>query len=174
MPLIPLMPYFHLLNTNYFDSELVRNDTPLVSVKWSDRRLRKTAGFYKRYANGKAEIVVSRPVLEFLPEQALLGTLCHEMIHAWVDLVLEVRESHGSNFLARMDLINSAQSNFNISIFHNFPVKSQAIRWIVHCPKCGVTGHYKRFVRGAACRKCCEKYNGGRWDSNCLLVYEAA
>ena len=34
----------------------------------------------------------SRPIFENLPKNAITSTLCHEMIHAWVDLILKIRE----------------------------------------------------------------------------------
>ena len=67
---------------------------PKVAVRWSDGRMRTTAGLYKRKTNFSGvkadEMIFSRPVLENLPEKALTSTLCHEMIHAWIDLVLKV------------------------------------------------------------------------------------
>ena len=110
MSLVPLLPLFHCFNRQYFDGTLTTGNTPLLSIRWSDGRLRKTAGFYRRTQfygfKSSSEIVLSRPVLEHLPESATKSTLCHEMIHAWIDLVLKKDEEHGSNFHARMDLIN--------------------------------------------------------------------
>ena len=48
MSLIPLLPLFHRFNSQYFDNSLAVNNQPLVKVKWSDNRLKTTAGFYKR------------------------------------------------------------------------------------------------------------------------------
>ena len=60
-------------------------------MRWSDGRMSRTAGYYRRgpgVGEGRgSEIVLSRPVLEPLPQEATESTLCHEMIHAWVDLV---------------------------------------------------------------------------------------
>ena len=48
MPVIPLLPLFHRLNYQYFENSLTVNNQPLVKVRWSDNRLKTTAGFYKR------------------------------------------------------------------------------------------------------------------------------
>jgi len=48
MPLIPLLPLFHTINRQYFENSLAVNNQPLVKVRWSDNRLKTTAGFYKR------------------------------------------------------------------------------------------------------------------------------
>jgi len=177
MPLVPLLPIFHSFNREYFDGSLTVGAQPLLSLRWSDGRLRKTAGFYRRgprvRASNGCEIVLSRPLLEHLPQSATESTLCHEMIHAWIDLILNVREGHGPHFRARMAAINSFQDNFEITISHKFPVATTPPRWLALCPSCGLRFPYRRLVRGAACRKCCEAHHGGRWDSSCLLVYES-
>ena len=88
--------------------------------------MRTTAGIYSRKTNflgvKASEIILSRPVLENLPQKALMSTLCHEMIHAWIDLVLEVEEAHGPNFLKRMAEINSSQTDFQVTVHHSFPI----------------------------------------------------
>ena len=177
MPLVPLLPIFHRFNREYFDGSLTKFHEPIVSVRWSDGRLRNTAGFYHRgprvLCNKGSEIVLSKPVLINLPYQAIESTLCHEMIHAWIDLVLGLQEGHGPNFRARMDAINSSQSRFQVSIRHRFPVPQKSPKWLAVCPLCGKRSFYKRLVRGAACKYCCDTFHGGRWHSSCLLTYES-
>jgi hypothetical protein len=172
----PLPPLFHRLNREHFEGTLVRGGRPLVDLRWSDGRLTRTAGLYRRgrLADGRAlcEIVLSRPVLGCLPRQATLSTLCHEMIHAWVDRVLEVREVHGPRFRERMGRINAAQNEFTVSLRHSFPLPLETARWIARCPRCGRQAPYRRRRRGLACRACCERWFGGRWDASCLLVFE--
>tara|TARA_Y100001968_G_scaffold275985_1_gene270039 strand:- start:13884 stop:14432 length:549 start_codon:yes stop_codon:yes gene_type:complete len=176
MTLVPLLPIFHRFNREYFDGLLVKGDEPIVSVRWSDGRLKNTAGFYKRghrVAGPKGcEIVLSKPVLSNLPITAVESTLCHEMIHAWIDLILKVREGHGPNFQARMHLINASQQRFRISICHNFPIPQKPPKWLARCPSCGLASPYKRLMRGAACKRCCDILYGGKWHSSCLLIYE--
>ena len=178
MSLVPLLPLFHSFNTKYFDGSLANGIHPKVSVRWSDARLRKTAGFYRKSSTGlftkKSEIVLSRPILANLPSIAIESTLCHEMIHAWIDLVLCVREGHGPNFHARMTAINTAQKRFQVSVRHNFPLPISRPKWVAVCPSCGLRSPYQRLVRGVACRQCCNTYHGGGWHASCLLKYEPA
>ncbi len=178
MPLVPLLPLFHYFNREHFEGSLTFGSHPIVSVRWSDGRLRKTAGFYRRErlfgGQLKAEIVLSSPLLRKLPQSATESTLCHEMIHAWIDLVLQVKEGHGDNFHARMAAINSSQSKFQVSVRHQFPIPLESPKWWAFCPSCGLRSPYKRRVRGAACRRCCDNYHDGVWNSGYLLIYEPA
>ena len=176
MSLIPVLPLFLKLNRQYFQNSLLENGLPKVSVRWSDGRMRTTAGLYKRktnfYGNKVGEIILSRPVLENLPEKALMSTLCHEMIHAWIDLVLKVDEAHGPNFKKRMTEINSSQTDFQITVRHSFPISKKNPKWLATCPSCKRSFRYQRIVKGAACRSCCNNLFGGRWDKKCLLTYK--
>ena len=178
MPLVPLLPLFHDFNKAHFNDSLTIGSKPIVSIRWSDGRLRKTAGFYRRsqsfLGNSRSEIVLSRPLLQKLPQTATESTLCHEMIHAWIDLVLNVREGHGPNFQSQMAAINAAQNRFKVSILHQFPVPFDVPKWWAVCPTCGLRSPYKRRVNGAACRQCCNNYHGGSWNESCLLIYVPA
>jgi len=183
MPLEPLLPLFHRFNREHFAGALAPGDTPLVSVRWSDGRLRRSAGLYRfgQRADGRAlsEIVLSRPLLEPLPREATCSTLCHEMIHAWTHRVLGVQEVHGPHFRARMAAINAAQAEFVVSVRHRYPLPAQAQgapahRWLARCPRCGVSAPYRRRVKGLACRACCQLHHGGRWDASCLLEFVEA
>ncbi|MEB3166171.1 MAG: SprT family zinc-dependent metalloprotease [Cyanobacteriota bacterium] len=177
MPLEPLLPLFHRLNREHFEGSLAPEGRPLVDLRWSDGRLTRTAGLYRRGhrpdGGRLCEIVLSRPLLEPLPLEATLSTLCHEMIHAWIDRVLEAREVHGPRFRARMAAINASQSVFRVELRHRFPLPVEAARWLARCPRCGHEAPYQRRRRGLACRRCCERFHGGRWDASCLLVFEA-
>mgnify|MGYP001257111302 CR=1 FL=1 len=176
MPLKPLLPLFHGFNRQFFNSSLTKGLKPLVSLRWSDGRLRKTAGFYRRIKSGffsiHSEIVLSKPVLESLPSSAIESTLCHEMIHAWIDLVLRLDEGHGPNFQKMMNLINASQNRFQVSIRHNFPVPSVIPKWWAICPSCSIRYPYQRMVPGAACKRCCQIHHNGLWNISCLLKYE--
>ena len=183
VPIEPLLPLFHRLNREHFGGALAPEGRPLASARWSDGRMRRSAGLYRfgRHADGRelSEIVLSRPLLEPLPREALLGTLCHEMIHAWTHRVLQVREVHGPHFRARMAAINAAQSDFTVSVRHRYPLPGEGAgataghRWLARCPRCGVSAPYRRRVKGLACRACCQLHHGGRWDSSCLLEFLA-
>ena len=176
LPLEPLPPLFHRLNREHFESSLSMEGRPLVALRWSNGRLTRTAGFYRRglSRDGRdlCEIVLSRPLLEPLPRVATISTLCHEMIHAWVDLVLKVKEVHGPRFRARLEAINRDQRDFEVSLRHRFPVPRPTNRWIARCPCCGLKASYQHRRRGLACRICCDRFHGGRWDPSCLLMFE--
>jgi predicted SprT family Zn-dependent metalloprotease len=178
MPLVPLLPLFHRLNREHFEGSLAPDGISLVSVRWSDGRMRRSAGLYRygRRGDGSSvsEIVLSRPLLEPLPVEATAGTLCHEMIHAWIHRVLRVNEAHGPRFRARMAAINAAQADFTVSVRHRFPVPAETSRWLARCPNCGLTAPYQRRQTGIACRICCERFHGGRWHASCQLVFEPA
>ncbi len=176
MALEPLLPLFHRLNREHFEGSLVRGQQPLLAVRWSDGRMRRTAGLYRRGPqvappHGR-EIVLSRPLLDPLPRLATESTLCHEMIHAWVDLVLGSSEGHGPQFRARMEQINRAQDRFVVSVRHRFPVPVTAPRWLAVCPRCGHRSPYRRRLAQAACRSCCDRHHGGRWHASCVLQFQ--
>jgi len=177
VPLAPLLPLFHRLNREHFAGALCDGDgQALVSVRWSDGRMRRSAGLYRygrdRRGHSLSEIVLSRPLLDPLPWDATASTLCHEMIHAWVHRVLQADEVHGPQFRARMAVINAAQQEFVVSVRHRFPVPVQPAAWIAHCPSCGLRSPYRRRRSGLACRPCCERLHGGRWHADCLLRFE--
>jgi hypothetical protein len=173
----PLLPLFHRLDREHFDGALAPGGRSLVGLRWSDGRMSRTAGLYRRGrrrdGTDLCEIVLSRPLLEPLPREAILGTLCHEMIHAWIDRVLGVREVHGPQFRERMARINQAQSDFQVSLRHRYPLPLASSRWTALCPSCGLTAPYRRRVRGVACRFCCDRLHGGRWHPSCQLVFTA-
>ena len=118
MPLHPLPPLFHRLDREHFDGQLAFLQRPELRIRWSDGRMTRTAGLYRR-GPGLSEIVLSRPLLVPLPLEATLSTLCHEMIHAWVDRVQRVKEVHGPQFRARMAQINGAQQDFEVTLRHS-------------------------------------------------------
>ena len=176
MSLIPVLPLFLKLNGQYFQNSLFERGVPRVSLRWSDGRMRTTAGLYRRKTNffgvKVGEIILSRPVLENLPDKALMSTLCHEMIHAWVDLVLKVEEVHGPHFMKRMEEINSSQTDFQVTVRHSFPILKKIPKWVATCPSCKQSFFYQRMVKGVACRRCCNTYFGGRWNEKYLLKYQ--
>ena len=92
MSVIPLLPLFHKFNSQYFQNSLTVKNQPLVKFRWSDNRLKTTTGFYKRkriYGLVDSEIILSKPILSKLSNSEINSTLCHEMIHAWVDRILK-------------------------------------------------------------------------------------
>ena len=175
MSVIPLLPLFHRFNKQFFDNSLTVNQQPLVKVRWSDNRLKTTAGFYKRKKiNGliDSEIVLSKPILSKLSNREIYSTLCHEMIHAWVDRILKKNEIHGPNFLNKMNQINAKENNFQISVRHNFPVERREFKYTGKCKKCGEKYMYRKRIKNIACKKCCKLFFNGSWNKNCLILFD--
>ena len=175
MAVIPLVPIFHSFNRLFFDRTLTINQVPILKLKWSDNRLTTTAGFYKRIKiNGtvQSEIILSKPVLENSKLQNIHSTLCHEMIHAWVDLVLNINEVHGTNFMTKMAQINSQQDYFKVTIKHDFPVLRKELKHVGVCLNCGDKYLYRKRMKNIACKKCCNLFYKGLWNKECLIVFD--
>ena len=175
MTVIPLIPIFYKFNKMFFENSLIRNQKPLVHLRWSDNRLKTTAGIYKRKKVGgivSSEIILSKPILENLPLNEIQSTLCHEMIHAWVDRILKINEIHGPNFQRKMIEINNVQNNFQISIKHNYPVIRNELKHKGKCIHCGEVFIYRKRVKNLACKKCCLNFFNGAWNKKCLIKFE--
>ena len=175
MTLIPLLPIFHKFNKLFFDNTLTINQEPIVKIKWSDNRLRTTAGLYKRIkTNGtiKSEIILSKSVLANSELQNIQSTLCHEMIHAWIDRILNINEIHGINFISKMEQINLQQNNFKVTIKHNFPVLRRELKYVGVCLNCGDKYLYRKRMKNIACKKCCNRFYNGLWNKKCLIVFD--
>ena len=174
MTVIPLLPLFHRFNKQYFDNSLMLNQQPLVKVRWSDNKLKTTAGLYKRRTiNGviDSEIILSKPILSYLSINEINSTLCHEMIHAWVDRILKKNEIHGPNFLTKMGEINEKENNFQISVRHSFPIKRMELKYMGKCQNCGQIFRYRKRIKNIACKKCCKLFFNGAWNKNCLIMF---
>ena len=175
MPVIPLLPLFHRFNKQFFGNSLTVRQEPLVKVRWSDNRLKTTAGYYKRKKiNGViySEIILSKPILSKLSHREINSTLCHEMIHAWVDRILNKNEIHGPNFLNKMKEINQKEHNFQISVRHSFPIERRELKHIGTCQNCGEKFIYRKRIKNIACKKCCKLFFNGSWNKNCLILFD--
>ena len=167
MGILCLPPLFHRYNRAFFATAIPYHQ---LRLSWS-RRMSRAAGSYRR-RGGLGQITLSLPVLSPLPASATHSTLMHEMIHAWVDLVLHRREGHGPCFRAKMGEINGQDMGLTISIRHHFPVPPSPASWQARCDCCGAVTPYQRRVKGLACRACCRRFNGGCWDQRFLLRFE--
>ena len=175
MAVIPLIPIFHKFNKLFFENTLTINQEPIVKIKWSDNRLRTTAGFYKRTkikGNIQSEIILSKPVLANSELQNIHSTLCHEMIHAWIDRILNINEIHGINFISKMEQINLQQNNFKVTIKHNFPVLRKELKYVRVCLNCGNQYLYRKRMKNIACKKCCNLFFNGLWNKKCLIIFD--
>ena len=175
MAVIPLIPIFHKFNKLFFENSLTINQEPIVKIKWSDNRLRTTAGFYKRIKTKgtiQSEIILSKPVLANSELQNIHSTLCHEMIHAWIDRVLNINEIHGINFISKMEQINLQQNNFKVTIKHDLPVLRKELKYVGVCLNCGNQYLYRKRMKNIACKKCCNLFFNGLWNKKCLIVFD--
>jgi len=172
---IPLIPIFHKFNKLFFENTLTINNEPIVKLKWSDNRLKTTAGFYKRIKTNEiiqSEIILSKPVLANSELKNIYSTLCHEMIHAWVDRVLQINEIHGVNFINKMEQINLQQNNFKVTIKHDFPVFRKELKYVGVCLNCRNQYLYRKRMKNIACKKCCNLFFNGLWNKKCLIVFD--
>lgn len=124
-----------------------------------------------------ARSLLSRPLLEPLPSEALLSTLCHEMVHALVDRVLGINEVHGPHFRARMQAINSSQEASQVSVLHRYLLPASSARWLAHCPRCAAPPLQTQGVPGRPAASVAIAFmggavHGGRWHRSCLLRFE--
>ena len=175
MTVIPLLPLFHKFNNQYFENSLTVDQQPLVKVRWSDNRLKTTAGIYKSRKINDAidsEIILSKPILSKLSNCEINSTLCHEMIHAWVDRILKKREIHGPNFINKMREINEKEKNFQISVRHSFPVERKELKFIGTCQNCGKKFIYRKRIKNIACKKCCNTFFNGLWNKSCIILFD--
>ena len=175
MAVIPLIPIFHKFNKLFFENTLTINQESIVNIKWSDNRLRTTAGLYKRTKSKgtvQSEIILSKPVLANSELQNIHSTLCHEMIHAWIDRILNINEIHGINFISKMEQINLQQNNFKVTIKHNFPVLRKELECVGVCINCGNQYLYRKRMKNIACKKCCNLFFNGLWNKKCLIIFD--
>ena len=140
-----LDPLFWQLNR-----ELFENQIPTIPVAWSSRMTRSAGLFWwkerpKRQGDAlECGIRLSWPLLGDRPHPDLLGTLAHEMIHAWVALYLaDLKHGHGVLFQTKMAEVNRMQSEFVVTQRHSFTAEVQRHakhRW--DCSQCGTV--YRR------------------------------
>ena len=131
--------------------------------------------FYKRkIIKGlvDSEIILSKPILSKLSNSEINSTLCHEMIHAWVDRILKKNEIHGPNFLEKMNEINEKEKNFQISVRHSFPIERRELKYIGTCQNCGEKFFYRKRIKNIACKKCCVNFFNGSWNKKCLILFD--
>ena len=116
-------------------------------------------------------------ILRHFPKNQILmnllnSTLCHEMIHAWVDRILKKNEIHGPNFLEKMHEINSKEKNFQIAVRHSFPIERRELKYIGTCQHCGEKFFYRKRIKNIACKKCCVNFFNGSWNKKCLILFD--
>ena len=137
----------------------------LIAVKWN-HRLRSTAG-YASFPSWKIEL---NPKLEEFDGQ-VRRTLLHELAHlvAYHRAGRRRIEPHGREW-------QQACADVGIpgeTARHKLPLPRQEVarNLIYACSHCGlVVKRVRKFHRHTACSECCNRYNGGAYDSRFRFV----
>lgn len=127
-----------------YNAQYFNNDLNAVSVMWSNRMTTAAGVCYCRRSklqtqgesliNKDIKIHLSAPLLQFRPIDDLHSTLLHEMIHAYL-FFHSIPDDHGPNFLSHAARI-TAQSGFNITIYHTFHDETNYFSSTYKCNKC--------------------------------------
>jgi predicted SprT family Zn-dependent metalloprotease len=141
------MAWTHL-NTQYFRCAL-----PSIQILWS-RRLTASAGVFssrtgprsfRDHADGAPSrlIRLSLPLLRNQPEQEIIRTLAHEMIHQWQFDILKRRPNHGRDFHRMMARMN--RDGLGITINHRLDMAVRALtKYTWRCQDCGCSYYRQR------------------------------
>lgn len=141
---------WHDLNRRYFGERL-----QLIQIVWS-RRLTASVGMFVSHVgprtphprlqaqNGERRIIrLSIPLLQDQPEQEMIGTLAHEMIHQWQYDILKRRPNHGPEFHRIMAIMN--RDGLGITIRHSLDKAVHALtKYTWRCTECGRDYHRQR------------------------------
>lgn len=126
------------LNARHFSHRL-----PAIDIVWSTR-LTASAGLFvsrtgPRHPDASPDrrcIKLSAPLLGAQPEQELLGTLAHEMIHQWQYDILKRRPNHGADFQRKLEAIE--RDGLVLSATHRLGALVEALsRYAWRCALCG-------------------------------------
>ena len=128
------------LNLRFFSGKL-----PPIEITWSRRMTSSTGLFTSRVGPrhpdrpaGRRLIRLSSELLKNQPEQEVVGTLAHEMIHQWQFDILKRRPTHGPDFWRKMAEMNRA--GLGITIRHDLQSTVKALcRYAWRCLQCGRT-----------------------------------
>jgi len=88
-------------------------------------------------------IRLSLPLLQDQPDQEVVGTLAHEMIHQWQYDILKRRPNHGPEFYRMMAVMN--RGGLGITIRHSLDTAVYALtKYTWRCVECGRDYHRQR------------------------------
>ena len=161
---------YQQLNRQWFDGEL-----PACEIRWS-RRLTRAAGNIRVHSR---VITLSIPLLidafndgaryEICgvaacdSAAALREILKHEMIHLWLH-VRNLPCGHTAAFRAKARAIGQPQTR------HGIALPSPKSGWIYRCAHCQTQiARRRRLSHAGACARCCNLYNGGKFDARFVL-----
>ncbi|MFQ5932084.1 MAG: SprT-like domain-containing protein [Nitrospiraceae bacterium] len=145
-----LRGYWGELNARYF-----RNSLPPIEITWS-QRLTSSAGMFVSDTGPRSKVAafsdprhrrrrirLSTRLLQHQPEQEIIGTLAHEMIHQWQFDVLKRCPDHGPDFRRKMELMN--RDGLAITIRHTLDAEVEALaKYAWQCLRCGSLYHRQR------------------------------
>jgi len=131
------------------------NRLPRITIEWSTR-LTASAGMFvsqvgprslwvsRDYRQGAARVIrLSAPLLRNQPEEELLRTLAHEMIHQWQFDIRKHRPSHGAEFREMMHRMNV--EGLGITVCHRLETAVKPWnRYAWQCLQCGMAYHRQR------------------------------
>lgn len=155
---------------NYYFNE-VKDEMDVIGIKYGDissitvnTRAKRRWGQCKK-VNNHFEINISNRLLkDDVPENALMNTIAHEILHTCKDCM-----NHGKQWQAMANLVNDCYSKYNIKrcnsseeigIKEEIPIKEK-YKYIVVYENCGKKYYYMRLPKGAKsnfngwiCNKC--------------------
>lgn len=137
----------------------------LVRVQWN-ARLRSTAG-YASYPSWRIEL--NPRLREF--EGQVERTMRHELAHlvAYHRAGRRRIEPHGAEWQQACADLGIPGENAR----HTLPLPRRAVKRNLAylCPNCGyIARRVRKFPRQTACRQCCDKYSGGKYDRRFQFV----
>lgn len=151
--------FFHFINKAFFDAAV-----PRIPIEWNGR-LRSCAG---RFIPSREKIELSSRYFSSSGIIAMGVVLAHEMIHAWLYFG---KKPHGHTG----EFKKKSRSMGMPEIRHALPLvpKGEKYKILIHeyqCPVCNKVVEYRRRTsRKTACRDCCVKMAGGRFDPRFVL-----
>ena len=145
-----LQGFWRDLNRRYFRERLQS-----IAIVWS-RRLTASVGMFVSHVgpkapwtgphmpNGERRIIrLSIPLLQDQPDQEIVGTLAHEMIHQWQYDILKRHPNHGPEFHRMMAIMN--RDGLGITIRHSLDKAVHALtKYTWRCTECGRDYHRQR------------------------------
>lgn len=116
-------------------------------------------------------ITVSRKLAKLNEEATIRNTVLHEIAHALVG------PNHGHDEVWRTKAVCIGCTGERSTAITTPGFKPVSAPWIGKCPNCGGSFPVYRLTarrRRAACRDCCEKYNGGKFDPKFIRQWRRA
>lgn len=91
-------------------------------------------------------------------------TLRHEIAHA-IDCFLRNGSNHDEVWKSIAKQVLATPNKTTSALVDT------SAKWYAKCNNCGVESYIWRRKQNSACGKCCDKYNGGKWDERFLLNF---